>query len=414
MTPLRYFLGLCLLVACTALPGTASAQQHILNADSLLVQAQQQAQAGKYNNSRKMAQQVLAVAPHYSDAIVLIGRTYAWQHKADSARIVLLPLVQQEPPHQGALLALADVELWAGDPEQSLQHAQQGLAATPTSVPLQLAMARALRDLKRYKEANELLKSVVAAQPQNEVASALLEQMVDANLTHRLKVEHQTTFFTDNATESWQLSQLEYTHLAPKAKFIARVSRAQRYSQQSLQGELEAYPQLGKSTYAYINAGISDNNLFPTYRTGAEIYQLLPFKLEASVGARTLFFPSQTVVLYTGHLGKYFGKQWIAFRPFFQKQHDGWQTTGILQLRQYFKQEDEHITLVLSKGSTPFSLVGFEEIARLDATRVGLESQFRLSKRYLAGATLMYEREEYTSEAHRNRITTGLFVQAKF
>ncbi|MCC9135075.1 YaiO family outer membrane beta-barrel protein [Pontibacter silvestris] len=387
--------------------------QHIAPVDSLFKQAQELAKAGKYKNSRKLARQVISIVPQHTDAVLLIGRTFAWQNMSDSAKATLLPLIQQAPPNQEALLVLADAELWAGEPEQSLQFAETGQKAFPASPFFLLAKARALHHLKRYKEATEVVRAIPEEQPQYEAALTLLEKIIDASMVNRLRVVHQSTVFMESMSP-WHLSSIEYTRLAPKAKFLARASYAQRYSKQSIQGELETYPQLTKNTYVYLNAGFSDNKLFPTYRAGAEVYQVLPFKIEASLGARTLFFPSETVVLYTGYLGKYFQKQWLSFRPYFQKQQDGWQTTGIVQLRQYLKHEDEYLTLTLAKGSTPYNLVGFEEISRLDAARVGMEGQFRLGKSYLAGGTLMYEQEEYESDASHNRITMGLSFQVKF
>lgn len=407
-----YMLGLCLMATLHVFSDKASAQQ-LAPIDSLFKQAQAMAHAGEYNSSRKLASEIVRIAPEHTDAILLIGRTFAWENMPDSARAVLLPLAQQSPPDQEALLVLADVELWAGAPAQSLKYAQAGLHATPSYIPFLVVKARALTELKRYKEAKEEISIILAKEPQHEAALALLAAVKQAGVVNQLRLEHQATFFTDNLSP-WHLSLVEYTRFAPKAKIIARGSYAQRYSQQSFQGEIETYPQLTSTTYAYLNAGISDQKLFPSYRAGAEIFQLLPFKIEASLGARTLFFPSETVVLYTGHLGKYFRKQWVSFRPFFQKQEDGWQTTGIVQLRQYLKQNEAYITLTLAKGSTPFYQIGFEEMNRLDATRVGLEGQFRLGRYYIAGANLVYEQEEYVSDAFHHRITTGLFVQVKF
>lgn len=384
-----------------------------VNTDSLFIQAQEQARLSNYHASRTLLKQVLKAAPAYTDAALLMGRTYAWESEFDSARIVLQPLHAREPSNLDVILALADVELWAGDLVKALAYANSGLETDPEAVALLLVKVRVLQQLQNYPETVATLRRVLELEPDNTQASQMLRQAEGAGQVNNIRAEYQVSTFSKNFS-GWQLGMLEYTRVTPKSKYLGRVMYANRYEQQSAQFDIEAYPRLNDKVYLYLNAGVSDGDLFPEYRAGADVYHLLPYKFEASIGARLLSFSQGNVVLYTGYFGKYFKKQWVSFRPFLQNIDGDWQATGILLLRQYLKQEDDHITLVLSQGSTPLTQVGLNEIGRLGASKIGVEAQFRAGKNFLAGGLFSFEYEEYVLNSYRNRYTFGLSLQRRF
>ncbi|WP_242917612.1 YaiO family outer membrane beta-barrel protein [Pontibacter liquoris] len=385
----------------------------ILHPDSLFRQAQQMAYHGKYAESRQLSRKLLRAVPAYTDATLLLARTFAWEHHYDSARFILSPLLSTTPPNEEALLIAVDMALWSHKPDEALHYVQAGLEANPTSAPLLLGKARAQYERQEYAAAEAILTGLLQQDPGNTDVRQVWEKVQQARKVHLVQASYQLTTF-DQQLSPWHLGALAYTRQTASGKYLARVSYARRYGNQSMQGEVDAYPQLSKTTYAYLNVGASDEKLFPAYRTGAELYHLFPHKVEASLGARALFFQNETVVLYTGYVGKYFRKQWVSFRPFLQRQNSSWQTTGILQFRQYLRHEDEHFTLVLARGSVPFVQVGLEEISRLSASRAALEAQLRVGNSCLLGGMFSYDYEEISSGSFRNRFTTGLTVQYRF
>ena len=390
--------------------GSVQAQSGI-NADSLLQEAQQAAQQGKYNNSRRLAEQVLQVAPEYTDAALLLGYTYAWEQKYDSANAVLQPLLTSAPQNAGVYLALAKVALWSAEkPEQVLAYAKQGLALAPESGELKEYQIRALVNLHRYKEAEAVFNSLLHTYTRHQDIKKLLEEQESK---HSLRTEYQFSTF-DQDIPNWHLAAVEYTRLLRSGSLTGRVNYANRFEQNALQGEVDYWPHLNEKTYLYLNAGFSSSELFPDYRAGLEVYRKLPLNLEASLGARALVFPEQTVWLYTGHLGAYFSNYWAGFRQFVQYQQGTVQATSILQVRRYFRSPEQHLTLTLSRGSTPTNQVGLQEISRIGASRVGLESRFRLSNSFYWGALLQYEHEELSEGRFRNRYTSGLSLQYRF
>ncbi|GAB3203922.1 YaiO family outer membrane protein [Pontibacter aydingkolensis] len=390
--------------------GTVSAQSTV-NADSLLQQAQQAAQQGNYNTSRKLARKVLVVAPAYTDAAILIGNTYTWEQKYDSASAVLKPLLATAPSHAEVYLALAQLGLRSKEhPEVILSYVDKGLAIAPQSQELLEYKIGALIELKKYKEADQLLESLTEKGITYKNIKAQLHNLASIN---SIRTEYQYATFNTNIPD-WHLASLEYTRLIKPGSISGRVNYANRFEQQALQGELDFWPRLNDKTYLYLNAGFSASKLFPDYRAGLEVYRKLPLNMEVSLGARTLVYSNETIWLYTGHIGKYWGKYWAGIRPFIQQQHRKVQATGIIQLRRYLIDEDQHLTLTLAKGSTPATQVGLQEINRLDASRVGIESRFRLGNSCYWGALLQYEHEELSKESSRNRYTTSFSLQYRF
>ncbi|MBD1395635.1 YaiO family outer membrane beta-barrel protein [Pontibacter sp. JH31] len=406
MQRLKWLAALVLILTA----GSVSAQSTI-DSDSLLQQAQVAARQGNYSTSRKLARQVLRVAPAYTDAAILIGNTYTWEQKYDSANFVLQPLLSASTPTADLYLALIRLGLRSKtSPELILHYADQGLVIAPQSQELLEYKIQALIQQKKYLEAEKVLESLPQ---QNSFYQRTKTQLHDLASINSLHTEYQYATFS-TAIPSWHLASLEYTRLLAPGSIGARVNYANRFEQQALQGEVDFWPRLDEKTYLYLNAGFSDSKLFPDYRAGLEAYRKLPHNLEASLGVRALIYSQETVWLYTGHIGKYWGKYWAGMRPFIQPQQGQVQATGILQLRRFLKDENQHLTLTLSKGSTPDMQVGLQEINRQDANKIGIRSQFRLGASFFWGAVLQFEYEEVSKESSRNRYTTGLSLQYKF
>jgi hypothetical protein len=72
-----------------------SAAGESVSLDQLLLKAREYAYNNNRIEARKVCRQILRQDSTYSDAAVLIGRTYAWDQKYDSARIVLNKVIEE-------------------------------------------------------------------------------------------------------------------------------------------------------------------------------------------------------------------------------------------------------------------------------------------------------------------------------
>src|SRR4029453_8623008 len=67
-------------------------------------------------------------------------------------------------------------------------------------------------------------------------------------------VEYEYVHF-EGDLEPWRLASLSVKQGTPLGPVIGRVNYADRFGEAGVQLEADAYPRLGRSTYAYLNAG---------------------------------------------------------------------------------------------------------------------------------------------------------------
>ncbi|MGK7392694.1 MAG: YaiO family outer membrane beta-barrel protein [Candidatus Cyclobacteriaceae bacterium M2_1C_046] len=388
------------------------AAQQDIDLDSLFQEALNLAYNKEYAESRENSSFILKSAPGYSDAAILIGRTYAWQQNYDTAKIILTTVVEKNPTID-AFYALAQVEKWSGSIESSLEITNDGIEKDSVFIPLLILKAELLQQLNRDKEAQDVLNHVLIKDTQNKKASALLEQINMKQMNNHLMLNYQITTFSQNSSVR-HITNIEYLKSASGIKYLGRISYAGQNEWNSFQAELEGYIPIKDKINIFLTTGIADGNFFPDYRAGGEISYLFPYSIETSLGARALFFNEGTVLLYTAHIGKYFKRNWISGRVFVQNQNDILQMTGILQIRHYFRNDDEYLSVIISKGTIPSTPFGRDEIYRMDASTVGLNGQFSLSDQFIFGAIMTFEYEEYLAESYRHRINMGVRILKKF
>lgn len=87
--------------------------------------------------------------------------------------------------------------------------------------------------------------------------------------------------------DPWQMAALSLGNRGTRGTFIGRVNLAQRFGEQGAQVELDVYPRLSEKLYAFLNIGYSGADIFPEWRSGAELFAALPDAWEASAGYRS-------------------------------------------------------------------------------------------------------------------------------
>lgn len=212
----------------------------------------------------------------------------------------------------------------------------------------------------------------------------------------------------------WTLASVSMGHRDARGSLIGRVNVANRFSTTGAQVEADAYPALGRSTYAYLNAGYSSSVIFPEWRLGGEIFTNLPNAYEASLGVRQLRFSGTPVTLFTGSVGKYIGNYWISARPYLRSKDSGLSSSLGVTVRRYYETADEFIGARFSYGSTPSDRVIATELARTSALAAGVHGSRRLSTGLFGTWALGYEREEIVTGTFRNRVEIDAGMRVDF
>jgi YaiO family outer membrane protein len=211
--------------------------------------------------------------------------------------------------------------------------------------------------------------------------------------------------FDHNAPQ--HLANLGYAFKVGKHSLALRANYADRYKMNDVLLESDFYLQMNNKAYMYFNYGYSfDASMFPRHRAGYEYYMPLKYKMEASLGARYMKYINSEVFIATGHLEKYMGNHWLAFRPFYVMQDNGNSCTLLANYRFYGKNPLNYWGVELTYGNSPDdSRTTMENAAfnNLDAYKIKLERNFMLNSISDVRIGIGYTREEYATSKFRNR-----------
>lgn len=209
-------------------------------------------------------------------------------------------------------------------------------------------------------------------------------------------------------TDPWQLASTSLGRRGALGSLIARLNYADRFDRTGGQFEVDAYPRLGSGTYAYLNAGYSEAEIFPDWRFGAEVFKSLSDAWEVSAGVRHLRFDETPVTLFTGSVGKYVGNYWLSARPFIRAKEAGTSASGSLTARRYFADADQYVGVRLGYGSTPSEQITRDEIGRVNSFSGGLHGSVGLRRNLLTTWSFGYDTDELSPGSTREGWSVSL------
>ena len=225
---------------------------------------------------------------------------------------------------------------------------------------------------------------------------------------------HWAFFPSEESQEPWHFASLGYSQYLKSVKFIARGNYAHRYDIDAFQFEVDAYPILSDKSYAYLNAGFSDDVLFPEYRFGAEDFSAFGRStFEGSLGFRHLSFPENRVTLLTGSLSKYQGYYFLNIRTFYAIESIGMQWAYFGQIRRYFADESGYLFLIAGYGPSPDQPTSRETIEYRSAKNfdIGIFKDFSANDRM--NVQFGFSNEEWNYDIIKKHLTMTLGYSRK-
>lgn len=110
---------------------------------------------------------IIASAPHYGEAYILLARAYlAW--KDSGAALEVLLDAQKHLPHDADVLELLGRTLWStGQRDLALQYLQQGLVHHPDNVGLLVRVGQCLLELEDVEGARDYISRAELIEPQH-------------------------------------------------------------------------------------------------------------------------------------------------------------------------------------------------------------------------------------------------------
>jgi len=392
--PMERFLLLLLLL----IPMILFGQEEIFTVtdpDKAYTRAREMAFEGNYEGARPILLDILVEYPEYSDVRNLLAKTYSWEGKYREARIHF---------NQITLTDKTNLEVWIADINNELYDANEIVAFSKVTKALEhLPGEPELISLKKKINAR-LLKQSKAVQ---EEAVALKGPNREAgNFKHTLGLISNVDIF-DQVFDAQYLFGVEYQHQTKIGKVIPRISHASRFQQTGLQYEVDAYPQIDKKNYFYLNYGYSASGIFPRHRAGAEIYKMMSKTMQMSAGLRYIDFRESAVTMFTASVGLYSGNYYFSARPYLTPRNNNpMGYAGSVLARKYGKTGDNYVGLTLSLGVSPESQQLFAGETLLSESLLYVESQQILMEYQFTGksvanlykASLGLTRQEFVSQ----------------
>ena len=164
-----------------------------------------------------------------------------------------------------------------------------------------------------------------------------------------------------------------------------------------------------KNTSFWLNYAYSPSELFPEHRIVFEVWQKLFADFLVSGGFNHYRFPTINPTFFNVGLEKYFGRFWIQGKTYFYLKEPDLKTSYSLTSRLFFK-DVNFLQLGMGLGSAqdePFIIESdLNTLFSYSAHARYVTNAFNERIRIYTGIT--YLREEYLSDAWRNRFSIGI------
>lgn len=388
-----------------------NAQQ--LNVDSLYQSAQTQAGDGNYDGALNTLQELIGKYPQNFDYKIFKGRIYSWKGEYGKALDILRPIADTTPILLDAIEAIVNTYFWSGNYNEVIRYSAIALSKDSSLLFYQLKKAEALVNLKRDKEALQVIDTILSKDDKQETARSL-QTYIYRRRPNSVSFSYLNTSFSNPGFAPWHLASIEYLRNL-KTPVAARVNYSNLFNQQATQFEADLYPKVGKG-YLYFNTGIAGGDLFPVYKVGIEYYTtfLKPIMMSSSFGARYLHFKTDRVFILTGHVAFYLFSWQLGYRPFITLIDQKSYTSHTLSIKKENFEKERFIQFDFQYGTAPYVFFISNDFTRISSKRVGVQYQFRIGKNLLIKPIFMYEYEEYVPEKFRNRYNTQLIITKRF
>lgn len=349
----NYYQVFCFFVLFITFSSSVNAQEK-LSSDELFQKARTAAfDEDDYPKAIKLTKQALEISPDYSDIRIFLGRLYTWTDEVELARQEFERVIQKNPGYEDAHLAYGYLEYWNDKPEKALTVIEPGIEKNPDSEGLLMLKAKIQNNLGKFTEANQTLETLLSYHPNLSEARAFSQKIKDLSSKNQIGVTYDYVYFDKRFSDPWHLASVSYGRRTPIGSVTGRLNYANRFTTNGVQFEVDAYPRISDTFYAYVSGGISENGgIFPRYRAGFSLYANLPKSFEADAGFRFLSFSNSTWI-YTASVGKYYSNFWFNLRTYLTPSNNSLSKSLSFNVRYYLAGADDFLSFGIGSGLSP-------------------------------------------------------------
>jgi len=387
-----------------------SYSQDTTSSDGLLIEARKAAfDNNDYTKAKAYLHKALKLSPDYADVKIFLGRIHTWTKNYDSGRYYFSSVLTVNPKYEDASVALADLEYWNDDNNKALQVVNEALVYHPQSQELLIRKAKILNVMRRYVEAQTAVEQLLAINRNNSEARSLANRIKVSAAKNAIGVSYDYVSFDKQFSDPWHLVGLDYTRTTGIGSITGRINYANRFKNNGIQYELEAYPHISKTFYSYVNIGYSDSiGVFPHWRGGFSLYANLPKSFEGELGIRYLQFTGDPVFIYTAYLGKYY-KSWLFSARTYVTPGTFTKTVSAsysVSARYYYGSADDVIGATFGYGISPddrSNSIQLDDKIRLVSYKAGLSFKKKIAKFCVLAIDGSWVNQEYLPQTKGNQ-----------
>lgn len=355
-----------------------------INTDSLFETSIYHAKIKDYDLALLEAKKILIIHPERIDVMLHVINIYGWKKRFDSAKVYIEKAYNLSPKTTDLYDSWLNILLWNSEYEEIHKVASIAqLNNYHNKYNLALKKLIAYEETGKYDEGISFSKCL-----EKEILNQSQIQTICINLYTQSKKKQFSIYYSNNFFDkinlkSQHLAFIDFALKLKKNTLIFRCNYAQRFSKENLQFEMDYYHLFDKRKYIYSNYGVAFNNvLFPIHRAGLEYFYPFIGSFETSFGFRLLLFENSSVYITTGHISKYFGKSWLAIRPFYVFTDNRNSLSIMTSYRHYSDHPINYWGIEIGYGNSPDDRYVFSElrnIYRLNAYKIKAEKNILLN-----------------------------------
>ncbi len=385
------------------------------SSDRLLRSAREAAFTNKnYALAKSYLFHALQISPGYADIRIFLGRINTWTDQKDSAHYYFRSVLNNDPGYEDASAALFDLAYWNNQNDTALKVVEEALQYHPLSGTLLIRKAKVLNAMKRYKEAQVVIDKAITINKNNGEARSLANRIKENSYKNRLGLSYDYVYFDNQFSNPWHLASFDYGRTTGIGTVTGRINYANRFAENGVQYEFDAYPRISNTFYSYVSFGYSDNiGVFPSLRGGFSLYANLPRSYEGELGIRYLKFSGDPTFIYTAYLGKYY-KSWLFGARTYITPSNFTNTVSAsynVSARYYFGSADDLLGFNLGYGITPDdrqNSIQLDNSIRLLSYRAGILFKKKIARFFVLTLDGAWLNQEYLPQTKGNQYQFSL------
>jgi YaiO family outer membrane protein len=368
-----------------------------------------------YPKAKGYLYRALDISPDYADIRIFLGRIFTWTKNYDSSKICFDYVLNNKPDYEDASIAYTDLEYWNDHYTDALNVCTAGLKYHPQSQDLLLREAKILFASKKYPVADSVIQQLLKLNKNNSEARSLAVRIKEVSYKNQVSLSYDYVYFDKQFADPWHLVSADYGRRTPIGIVTGRINYANRFQENAIQFEADAYPHISKTFYSYVELGYcgKSNGVFPKWRGGASLYANLPKSFEGELGFRYLQFNGSPTWIYTGYIGKYY-KSWLFGARTYITPSDYTSTLSAsysLLATYYFGSAEDLIGATIGYGISPddrYNAIQLGLFNKLTTYKAGLFFKKKISKENVLSATASWYNQEYLPQTIGNQYQIGI------